>query len=25
MGELEFDRRSGKAVDSFSHAQGLGL
>ena len=25
MGELEFDLRSGKAVDSFSHAQGLGL
>jgi len=25
MGELEFDRRSGKAVDSFSHAQELGL
>lgn len=24
MGELEFDRRSGKAVDSFTHAQGLG-
>lgn len=25
MGELEFDRRSKKAVDSFSHAQELGL
>lgn len=25
MGELEFDRRSGKAVDSFTHAQALGL
>jgi len=25
MGELEFDRRSEKAVDSYSHAQGLGL
>src|SRR5262249_39835583 len=24
MGELEFDQRSGKAVDSFTHAQGLG-
>lgn len=25
MGELEFDRRSSKAVDSFTHAQALGL
>lgn len=25
MGELEFDRRSVKAVDSFTHAQALGL
>jgi hypothetical protein len=25
MGELEFDQRSSKAVDSFSHAQRLGL
>lgn len=25
MGELEFDRRSGKAVDSFTHAKALGL
>ena len=25
MGELEFDRRSSKAVNSFTHAQALGL